>query len=108
VAATTANPDVVSAFAALRSADGALTVMVINKQLSAGSTATIALSTFAHRGTAQIWQLTAANAIGHLADIGFSGTSFVATLPPQSVTLFVVPGGGAAKPSAPTGVRIIR
>lgn len=108
VRAATANPDAVSAFAALRSADGALTVMAINKQLSTSSTATINLSTFAHRGTAQVWQLTAANAIGHLADIGFGGTSFVATLPPQSVTLFVVPGSLPVQPAAPTNVRVIR
>ena len=106
VRAATANPDAVSAFAAVRSADGALTVMAINKQASS-ATATINLSTFAHRGTAQVWQLTAANAIGHLADIGFTGPSFVVTLPPQSVTLFVV-GGNAAPPPAPARFRIIR
>ena len=109
VAATTADPDSVSAFAALRSADGALTVMVINKQLSASSTATINLSTFAHRGTAQVWQLTAANAISRLADVGFGGTSFVVTLPPQSVTLLVVSGSGSVprQPVAPTNLHII-
>ena len=106
VAAVAPNPDAVSAFAAMRSADGALTVLVINKQLSTNTTATISLSTFSHRGTAQVWQLTAANAIGHLADIGVGGTSFVVTLPPQSVTLLVVPCGGA--PAAPTNLRVIR
>jgi hypothetical protein len=82
--------------------------MVINKQLTASATPTINLSTFAHRGTAQVWQLTAANAIGHLPDVGFSGASFVVTLPAQSVTLFVVPGNGSAAPGPPTNVRIIR
>jgi len=106
VAAVAPNPDAVSAFAAMRSADGALTVLVINKQLSTNTTATISLSTFSHRGTAQVWQLTAANAIGHLADIAVGGTSFVVTLPPQSVTLLVVPCGGA--PAAPTNLRVIR
>ena len=92
-----------SAFAAVRSADGALTIMVVNKQLSTSTTATINLSAFAHRGTAQVWQLTAANAIAHPADIAVGGTSFVAALPPQSVTLFVVPAAAAAgPPSAPT------
>ena len=41
-------------------------------------------------GTAQAWQLTAANAITRLADVGVSGSSFAVTLPPQSITLFVV------------------
>src|SRR6185295_16936907 len=106
VTAATPNPDAVSAFAAVRSADGALTVMVINKQVSAGAAATINLSTFGHRGTAQVWQLTSANAIGHLADVSFSGTSFAVTLPAQSVTLFVVPASTGL--TAPTRLRIIR
>jgi len=107
VAATTANPDAVSAFAALRTTDGALTVMVINKQLSTNPVATINLSTFGHRGVAQVWQLTAANAINHLSDVSISGTSMVATLPAQSITLFVVPRS-ANPPTPPTNVRIIK
>ncbi len=106
VAAATANPDAVSAFAALRSVDGALTVMVINKQLSTSTTATINLSTFGHRGITQVWQLTSANTINHLADLTVTGSSFSATLPAQSVTLFVVPG--SARPAPPTSLRIIR
>ena len=57
------------------------------------------------RGVAQAWQLTAANAITRLADVTISGTSFVATLPAQSVTLFVIPADSAG-PSAPTGLKI--
>ena len=84
--------------------------MAINKQASGSATATINSRNFAHRGTAQVWQLTAANAIGHLADVGFGGTSFVVTLPPQSVTLFVIPpqNGPARPPNPPTNVRIVR
>jgi hypothetical protein len=109
VAASAPNPDAISAFAALRSSDGALTVMVINKQLSTNTAATINLSTFAHRGTAQVWQLTSANAISRLADVGITSTSVVATLPAQSVTLFIVPASaGATRPAPPTNVRIIR
>ena len=107
VSAVTANPDNVSAFAALRSTDGALTVMVISKQISTGATATINLSTFAHRGMAQVWQLTSANVITRQSDVIFSGTSFVATLPAQSITLFVVPKGGSL-PAPPSNVRIIK
>ncbi len=107
VAASTPNPDAVSAFAAVRSADGALTVMVINKQLSTAPAATVNVSTFAHRGIAQAWQLTSTNAITRLSDVSVSGTSFVSTLPAQSITLFVVPARAAA-PTPPTNLRIIR
>jgi hypothetical protein len=110
VAAATANPDNVAAFAAHRSSDGALTIMAINKQLSSSATATIGLANFAHRGAAQAWQLTSANAITRLADVGFGGSSFVAQLPPQSITLFVIPPQAAppTPPGAPANVRIIR
>ena len=46
VSATGPNPDNVSTFAALRSSDGALTVMVINKQLTAGANPTVNLANF--------------------------------------------------------------
>jgi O-glycosyl hydrolase len=82
-------------------------VMVINKQLSTSSAATVNLSTFAHRGIAQVWQLTSANAITRLADLAVTGTSFVATLPAQSITLFVVPGN-ANPPTPPSNLRIIK
>ena len=107
VVAAVANPDQVSAFAAVRAADGALTVMVINKALAGNTPAAINLSNFSPRGVTQVWQLTAANAIVHLADIGFAGSSFAATLPPQSVTLFVVPAG-SVPPAAPRNLRVVR
>jgi hypothetical protein len=107
VAATTPNPDAVSAFAAIRTIDGALTVMVINKQLSTSPVSTINLSTFAHRGSAQVWQLTASNVITHLSDVTVSGTTLVTTLPAQSITLFVIPRI-ASPPTPPTNLRIVR
>ena len=110
VAAATPNPDNVAAFAAQRSADSALTVMVISKYLSATTATTINLANVTHRGTAQVWQLTSANAITRLADLTLTGNSIVVTLPPQSVTLFVVPPSttAPAAPRAPTNVRIVR
>ena len=54
-----ANPDYLSAFAAVRSSDGALTVMAINKQQ--GSTpVTISLANFGTTGTAQAYQIASA------------------------------------------------
>ena len=109
VAASVPNPDNVAAFAAARSADGALTVMVISKYLSSTTQVTISLANVNHRGIAQAWQLTSANAITRLSDLTLSGNSIVATLPAQSITLFVVPANGTATPpQAPTNVRIVR
>ncbi len=91
VAAAGANPDNVSVFAAERSADGALTIIAISKYLSGSTAATFNLANFPHNGTAQVWQLTAANTINHLSDLNFIGGSFNATLPAQSISLFVLP-----------------
>jgi len=91
VAATVANPDNLSAFAAVRSGDGPLTVMVINKVLSGNTPVTVALNNFSGNGTAQVYQLTAANSIQHLPDMPYSGASLGMTSPPQSVTLLVLP-----------------
>jgi hypothetical protein len=84
------NPDALSSFAAVRSGDSALTLMMVNKQMAA-NTATIVITNFSAEGTGQVWQLTSANTIARLADVSFSGSSFTNTLPPQSVTLFVLP-----------------
>jgi hypothetical protein len=98
VSATGPNPDNVSTFAAVRSADGALTVMVINKQLTASATASLTLTNFLPGGAAQAWQLTASNLITRLPNLSFPGNTFSNTVPPQSITLFVLP---AAAPVAP-------
>ena len=100
VNATGPNPDNVSVFAAVRSSDGALTIMVINKQLTASALPTINLANFAPAGTAQVWQLTSANTITRLSDLSFTGSTITNTLPAQSITLFVVPAAILAGPAS--------
>ncbi len=96
------NPDNVSVFAAVRSSDGALTIMVINKQLGTIALPTINIAGFQPAGTAQLWQLTSANVITRLSDISFSGSTITNSLPAQSITLYVVPAAVVAgPPSAP-------
>lgn len=91
VAAVGPNPDNVAVFAAERSVDGALTIIAISKYLTGSTAAAFNLANFPHNGTAQVWQLTAANTINHLSDVNFIGGSFNASLPAQSITLFVLP-----------------
>jgi hypothetical protein len=90
VAVTVPNPDSLSAFAATRTGDGALTVMVISKVLSGATPVTLALSGFNSRGTAQAWQLTSTNTINRLSDLPVAG-SLTTSVPAQSITLFIVP-----------------
>ena len=108
VAAAAPNPDAVSAFAAQRTSDGAVTVMVINKQVTGTTPATINIANFTNRPTAEVWQLTSANAIVRLADVTLTGSTLSVTLPPQSVTLLVVPKSATLPPGAPANLRILQ
>jgi len=93
VSATAPDPDNVSAFAALRKSDGALTLMVINKSLTTTATPTLPLLNFVHTGVAHVYQLTSTNQITNLSDLKFNTYQPKASLPAQSVTLYVFPGG---------------
>ncbi|MGA2657607.1 MAG: glycoside hydrolase family 44 protein [Verrucomicrobiota bacterium] len=104
VSATGPNPDNLSTFAAVRSSDGALTAMVINKQLTASATASLTLTNFLPSGAAQAWQLTASNLITRLPDLSFAGNTFTNTVPPQSITLFVLPAGAPVAPRLRAGL----
>jgi len=109
VSAAVANPDNLSSFAAVRSTDGALTVVVVNKQH--GSTpVTISLANFGTTGTAQAWQIASATqtAITQLGNLAVTNNAISATVPSQSITLFVIPAGNVASPpTAPTGLAAI-
>jgi hypothetical protein len=106
VEASVADPDNLSAFASVRTSDGALTVMVINKQQ--GSTpVTVSLANFSTSGTAQAWQINSASqtSIAQLADVSVLNNSVSTTVPSQSITLFVIPAGSVlSPPTAPTGL----
>jgi hypothetical protein len=80
--------------------------MVINKQQ--GSTpVTVSLANFATTGTAQAWQINSASqtSIARLADVTVANNTLTATVPSQSITLFVIPAGSiTTPPTAPTGL----
>jgi len=94
VSSTVADPDNLSAFAALRSTDNALTLMVINKQT--GTTpVTIDLANFTAGASAAAYQVSSATqtSITKLANVAVTGNAISFTAPSQSITLFVVPAG---------------
>ena len=96
VSATAPNVDEVSAFASVRSTDGALTVMLVAKTLSGETPTTVSLAGFNAGGAAQRWQLDAGNTITRRTDLGPSGSSIGLTLPAQSITLLVIPPAAPA------------
>jgi hypothetical protein len=104
VSATAPNPDNLSAFAAERASDGALTVMVINKTTSSTSL-TVNIANFTAGAAAQAWRLTSSNAISRIADVTVGAGSFTNSVPAQSITLYVIPrASGGTVPAAPSGL----
>ncbi len=91
VLAQAPDPDTVAAYAAQRSSDGALTVMVVGKFLSGSTSLAMDLAGFNPGRSAQVWQLTAANTLTRLADVPVSGARITTTVPASSITLFVIP-----------------
>src|SRR5439155_26618015 len=102
-ATSTANADNLSCFAAQRTSDSAVTVMVISKNLTGTTPVTVSLANFSPGSAAQVWQLTSANAINHLADASVANGSLSATVSAQSITLFVIPTGSGGGTGGGTG-----
>lgn len=109
VSATVPNPDLLSSFAAARSSDGALTVMVINKQQGA-TPVTVSLANFTAAGTAQAYQIASATqtSITQLGTVPVSGNAIAATVPSQSITLFVIAAAKSSTPPAPPSNLTVR
>ena len=96
VSASAPDPDQVSAFAALRTSDGALTIMLVSKTAGAKNT-TVNLANFVPAPGAQaqerhLYDNAGAAAISAPVSIPLAGGTVSVTLPGQSVTLLVIPG----------------
>jgi len=93
-----ADADHIAAFAAERTCDGALTVMIVAKDLEGTAPIELRLAGFAPGAKAQVWQLTAANTITRLEDLAISAATgrpaARLTVPAPSITLLVVPKAG--------------
>jgi hypothetical protein len=91
VRALSADQSRVAIYAAQRSSDNALTIMVINKSLTQTLTSSIALSNTYPITRAAVYRYSAANldAIQRQADQAIGPGGFSAAFPPQSITLFV-------------------
>jgi hypothetical protein len=85
------NPDNLSAFAALRTSDGAMTVMVINKMLSRTLPVAVSVANFAASGSALVYRLTSGNQITQLSNVSWSNGVLSDQEPAQSITLYVLP-----------------
>ncbi|MCL4862493.1 MAG: NHL repeat-containing protein [Caldilineaceae bacterium] len=96
VHAASSDQGKLSIYAAQRSSDHALTIVVVNKT-SGPLTANLTIANLTAAGAAQVYRYSAANldAIERLADQPVSSASSTATYPANSITLLVIPAGGA-------------
>jgi hypothetical protein len=92
VQAASTNQDQLSIYAAKRSQDGALTMMVINKTAQT-LTSTVALANFQPAGNAQIYRYSSSNtsAIVHQPDLAVTPSGFTTDFPLNSITLIIIP-----------------
>lgn len=95
VKASVVQPDSLAAFAATRTANGDLTVMVINK-ITTPTDIEVDLANFTPGTQAQAWQLTSANTITRVADVAVAPSALTTTVPAQSITLFIIPASAGA------------
>ena len=98
VSCSVPNPDTLSAFAAQRTTDGALTIMVINKATTVTATK-INIAGFTSNGTALAYQIYSStqSSIAYLGNATVTNGTMTETFPAQSITLFVLP----VKPTGP-------
>lgn len=95
------DPDRLSAFAAQRSTDGVLTVMIVAKDPDSAARIDLQFTGIATNGFAELWQLTAANRICRMPDVSVANGRLQFHTPAQSVTLVVLartPGSPGSHP----------
>jgi hypothetical protein len=98
IGATSSNDLRVSAYSAIDSSSGDITVMLINKLPKATVTLPLTLQGAFHAGSYRMWRLAADNpgAIVALPQHNADGNKIVLTLPPYSATLMrITPEGHA-------------
>ena len=90
--ASSTDQDSLAVYAAQRSSDGALTLMLVNKT-GRDQSSPISLANFQPAGTAQVYQYSSANlaAIVRQADLSIPSATFTAVYPANSITLLVIP-----------------
>lgn len=91
VRAAGSNPDELATFAAERSSDHTLTVLLVHKRQAGATPLQLDLTNFAAAGTVHRWQLSANNPIQQLEDSPLQNGRWAAELPAQSLTLLIIP-----------------
>ncbi len=107
VSAVSGDQSQLSVYAAQRTSDRALTVMVINKTAN-DLTSSVSLANFSPQSTAKVFNYSAANltAIQPQPDQPVTATGFSATFPANSATLLVIPSAPASISANPNPIPV--
>jgi hypothetical protein len=99
VQAASSDLEKLSIYAAQRSSDSSLTLMIVNKTGNPLD-ANLSIANYAASNAAQVFRYSAAdlNAIQHLADQPISGAEFSTTFPAHSITLLHIPAAAVDQP----------
>jgi hypothetical protein len=102
VRATSADHGRLASYAALRAADGALTVMLVNKSGVPLATSVTAAG-FAAAAPVRVWRYSAdqPEAIVRASDLAPAGAVVTVAVPADSITLLEIPAAGAPPPPTP-------
>lgn len=101
VRSTSADQGRLAVYAATRTSDGVLTVVVVNKT-SDSLTSSLSISGLSLPGTARVFRWSGGQSIDRLADQDVSGTGFTATYPAKTMTVFQL-GAATTQPPPPPG-----
>ncbi len=95
VACQTPDPDTCAAFASEDGRTNQLKIMILNKQPGLSQPVTLNVAGYQAKPSAEVYQLTVANHIEKLANVGVKRNTVSLTLPEQSITLLILnPAGG--------------
>jgi hypothetical protein len=105
VRATSADQGALAVYGAQRTADGAVTVLVVNKTAT-DLTSALALTGATYGPAAQQWSYSGADPthVRRLADVAVSGGSATATFAANSITLLVLATDGSVPAAAPSSL----
>ena len=104
VRAVSADQSILSVYAAQRSSDGAITMMVINKSGADQTDVALSLAGVTPQANAEVWRYSSANLSQIIqSGVGVSASGFTMTYPANSITLVVVcPVGSPCDGGGPT------
>jgi hypothetical protein len=110
VSASSADQGQLAVYAAQRSSDGALTLMIVNKSLTDDLTSTVSIAGRSGQATGHVYRYSGADlsSIVRAPDVQVGADGFTSTFPASSITLVEIPAdGGPAASACEVGYHVV-